>query len=256
MAAAAENMAFRWEGSHLDDKVAARLYTRSPIPDATLQLYRGMYEAGADASTDEWLNDFSLAVFEPAPVNAAALNALVLDGGHPGRSPPPTASSAPNLTCGTASRPPQAALAENGHVSPGPAGPSLSAPAVILQKQKLPKGMTTVDAVLTAWEVGIDGLLPMSVFVGNKHPTFKLGRNERKQLGDHLRIAVKVLGGDGVAGVGREKFRVDYEMDPSGKPRTLEGIRVLLEKEAAAKIGKIWMTVPGAGSNSAPPAKK
>ncbi|KAK1859239.1 hypothetical protein I4F81_001836 [Pyropia yezoensis] len=104
----------------------------------------------------------------------------------------------------------------------------------VIARQNLPKGLRTVDGVLTAWEDGLDGLLPMRSFVGNQHPTIKLDRAERKQLNDYARIARKVLGGGSVEGIGREQFHVRYEVDSGGKTRTLKAIRVMLEHEARA----------------------
>lgn len=109
--------------------------------------------------------------------------------------------------------------------------------SALIARQNLPKGLKTVDAVLQAWEHGRDGLLPMSSFVGNKHPRIKPDRAERRQLNDHARIARNVLGGVGAEGVGREQFRVRYEVDAAGQTRTLKAIRVMLDNEAkAAKI--------------------
>lgn len=124
------------------------------------------------------------------------------------------------------------AAAQSHGVSGGGANGEATGKAIA--RQNLPKGLTTVDGVLIAWEDGVDGLLPMRSFVGNKHPTIKLDRAERKQLNDHARIARKVLGGGSVEGIGREQFRVRYEVDSGGKTRTLKAIRVMLEHEARA----------------------
>ncbi|KAK1868451.1 hypothetical protein I4F81_010938 [Pyropia yezoensis] len=192
------------QGSHLDDVAAARVYLGAPLTDADVALYVDQSRAPPDGAMDDWLDSMLRATFLAAPGNAAKMNLLINGDGQP----------------------------QSHGVSGG--GASGEAPNKVIARQNLPKGLTTVEGVLTAWEDGLDGLLPMRSFVGNKHPTIKLDRAERKQLNDHARIARKVLGGGSVEGIGREQVRVRYEVDSGGKTRTLKVIRVMLEHEARA----------------------
>jgi len=95
--------------------------------------------------------------------------------------------------------------------------------------QQPPKDLTTVDQVLAAWYSGVDGLLPMKAFVGNKHPTIKIDRRERKQLSDHLCIVRKLQIID------RDEFREEYETDEKGVTRSLRAVRVALQKEGSGR---------------------
>lgn len=94
-----------------------------------------------------------------------------------------------------------------------------------------------MDEVLEAWDNGVNGLLPMSSFVGNRHPTIKLNRAERKALNDHGRIVRKIRGSGtgGDEGVGRDRFWELYEMDADGGVRKLRAIREILEREASER---------------------
>jgi len=70
----------------------------------------------------------------------------------------------------------------------------------------------------------------MKLLVGNRHPdaSIRLDRPERKQLADNRRVA------DAVGRLGRDTFRVRYEVNSAGEWRKLSAIRRMLESEASA----------------------
>ncbi|KAK1863136.1 hypothetical protein I4F81_005698 [Pyropia yezoensis] len=197
----------------MDDVAAARVYIGTPLTDADVALYVDQCKAAPDDAMDDWLDSMLRATFLAAPGNVAKMNQLINGDGQRALTGFSTGSQSHGVSGGGA----------NGEAT-----------GKAIARQNLPKGLTTVDGVLIAWEDGVDGLLPMRSFVGNKHPTIKLDRAERKQLNAHARIARKVLGGGTVEGIGREQFRVRYEVDSGGKTRTLKAIRVMLEHEARA----------------------
>jgi len=234
-------MAFRWQGSHMDDAAAVRLYIRDRIPSASLTLYRGQASAASDGSLVGWLDDWCSSVFKDVDRNVAVLNDLV-DGRRPADfalspsvSLPPTGQRAttepspPHVTGSLQTgRPPTSA--QPLHTSqPEGGAPSTSTRPQLVSVQQLPKDLTTVDQVLAAWYSGVDGLLPMKAFVGNKHPTIKLDRRERKQLSDHRCIVRKLQIID------RDEFREQYETDEKGVTRSLRAIRVTLQKEGSGR---------------------
>lgn len=215
----------------MDDFAAARAYVSVPLTDADVALYANQDQAPRNATTDGWLDEMLRAAFLAAPGNVAQLNQLIESSGA---SPLPASSTscASPLPQSVVAQPQPTAAPLSGVV--GRCVASREAAGKIVVRQNLPRGLTTVDGVLTAWEDGVDGLVPMRLFVGNKHPTIKLDRAERKQLNDHARIARKVLWSDFVEGIGREEFRIRYEVDSEGRTRTLKAIRVVLEREARA----------------------
>jgi len=189
-----------------------------------------------------WLDDLCTNYFKGVERRVTALNALV-DGRQPTfdcfspapsvpPSVPPPAPAGPRCpTSGAPSAdasPAPAAAVTAPQSGGGQAAATPTLPASV-SEQKLPKDLTTVDQVIEAWEAGVDGLLPMKVFVGNKHPTLKLDRRERKQLCDHLCIARNVRS------IGRDEFRQRYETDGVGGRRSLRAIRTMLQKEGSGK---------------------
>jgi len=91
-----------------------------------------------------------------------------------------------------------------------------------------------VDALLEAWTTGVNGLLPMRTFVGNKND-MRLDRRERKQLSGHRVVVRKLLGEGGQGSIGRDQFRQEYELDATGVTRSLRSIREIIEKEGGRK---------------------
>jgi len=81
-------MAFRLEGSHMDDEVATSLYIRHPIADEDLKLYAdpshaaidGVHGGGNGGGHLEWLEGFCRDLFEGVSDNVSRLNQLVGEG--------------------------------------------------------------------------------------------------------------------------------------------------------------------------------
>jgi len=188
----------------MDDDAAVRLYIRDGIPPASLTPYRGQASASSDGSLAGWWYDWCSCVFKDVDRNVAVFNDL-FDGRRPAVfAPSPSvsfpstgqrATNEPSPPHATGSlqigRPPTSTYPL--HTSqPEGEEPSTSTRPQLVSVQQLPKDLTTVDQVLAAWYSGVDRLLPMKAFFGNKHPTIKLDRRERKQLSDHRCIVRKL----------------------------------------------------------------
>lgn len=250
-------MAFRHDGSHMDDRVAASLYICHPIADADLTVYSAPEQALFDGGDDlDWLDGFCRAAFNRIPHSVSKLNGLIAmherDQTRAERgvsrtshkSTPRSAMPSGLAAGGTADHAPAPTGISSALPSPrspttavGATPGSPGKPTPTIKKQKLPKKLKKVDDLIEAWTKGIHGLQPMYTFVGNKskNEDMKLDRLERKQLSGHRVVVRKILGEDGQAGIGRERFRQEYEIDSNGATRSLRAIREMIEKEGACK---------------------
>jgi len=168
-------MAFRHEGSHMDDEVAAGLYIRHPIADEDLKLYAGPSHAAIDGGHGgghggghlEWLEGFCRDLFEGVSDKVSRLNQLVDEGNtgvrprsNPrGSQPSQRTQLSSKLTRKTVAGPSRdrCPLPATSLISP-PASRSPTAPRSTatsatketpnVAKQKLPMRLQTVDALL------------------------------------------------------------------------------------------------------------
>jgi len=237
----------------MDDEVAASLYIRHPIADEDLKLYADPSDAAIDGGHGgghgggrlEWLEGFCRDLFEVVSDNVSRLNQLVEEGNtsvrplpnQRGSQPSQRAQRSSTLTRKTAagpSRDRRPLPATSPTSPPASRSPTATKTTPKVARQKLPNLLQTMDALLEAWTTGVNGLLPMRTFVGNKND-MKLDRRERKHLSGHRFVVCKCLGEGGQGSIGRDQFRREYELDATSVKRSLRSIREMIEKEGGRK---------------------
>lgn len=247
-------------GSELIHELYARACTPTPLSAEDLVLFEEQAAAPLDGSLDWWMDHLFRQAFGAAACKAARLNALIAPPQlsrplgprhHPTSTPPLAASVLPcPLPPFGASKapvdsmlpvvpprpppvfsvaPPPLAVTLVSHQPLKKASPAADS-ATCVSRQILPKPLMTVDQEPEAWANGSDVLPAMKLLVGNRHPDASIGldRPERTQLADHKRVVVAV------GRLGRDTFRVRYEVNGAGKWRKLSAIRRMSESEASA----------------------
>jgi len=168
-------MAFRHEGSHMDDEIGASLYMRHPISDEDLKLYAdpshaaidGLHGGGHGGEHPEWLEGFFRDLIEGVSDNVSWLNQIVDEGktgvrslANPrGSQPSQRAQRSSTLTRKTAAGPfcdrrplpatsPTSPPASRSPTASGSTSTSATKTTPNVAKQELSKRLQTLDALL------------------------------------------------------------------------------------------------------------